>query len=83
MGRIFKPTTDQDVVAAIRQAAADGRLLDIRGGGSKVDFGAPRREADTLDMTAFGSVIDYDPAELVLTAGAGTPLAVIQALVAS
>ena len=34
-------------------------------------------------MTGFAGVIDYDPAELVLTAGAGTPLAEIEALVAS
>ena len=73
MTRIFKPSSDADVVDAIQQAAADGRRLEIRGGGSKIDFGAPDRADDILDMTAFGSVIDYDPAELVLTAGAGTP----------
>jgi glycolate oxidase FAD binding subunit len=83
MAQVFSPLTQDDVAAAIQQAAADGRRLEIRGGGSKTDFGAPDRDADLLDMTAFGSVIDYDPAELVLTAGAGTPLATIQALVAS
>jgi glycolate oxidase FAD binding subunit len=34
-------------------------------------------------MTGLGGIIDYDPAELVLTVGAGTPLAEIQALVES
>jgi glycolate oxidase FAD binding subunit len=34
-------------------------------------------------MIAFAGVIDYDPAELVLTVGAGTPMAEIEALVAS
>ena len=83
MAQTFKPSSDTQVVDAIQQAAADGRRLEIRGGGSKIDFGAPDRDADILDMTAFGTVIDYDPAELVLTAGAGTPLAMIQALVES
>ena len=79
----FQPTTEQDVVDAIAQAASDGRHLEIRGGGSKAEFGAPDRNDDILDLTAFASVIDYDPAELVLTAGAGAPLSVIQALVES
>ena len=83
MVQVLKPSSDADLVDAIQQAGADGRRLEIRGGGSKIDFGAPDRDADILDMTAFGSVIDYDPAELVLTAGAGTPLAQIQALVDS
>ena len=83
MARTLKPSTGQDVVDAVGQAAAAGRRLEIRGGGSKALFGAPNRRADLLDMRAFGAVIDYDPAELVLTTGAGTPLSVIQALVAS
>jgi glycolate oxidase FAD binding subunit len=83
MTQVFKPAGAADVADVIQQAGAQGRRLEIRGGGSKIDFGAPDRGADILDMTALGAVIDYDPAELVLTAGAGTPLAVIEALVAS
>jgi glycolate oxidase FAD binding subunit len=66
----------------IADAAASGRKLEIVGGGTRAEVGAPR-EAERLDMTGFSGVIDYDPAELVLTAGAGTPLAEIEALVAS
>lgn len=83
MARILKPASEQEVVDVLAEASAKGRRLEIRGGGSKANFGAPKRDADILDMSAFASVIDYDPAELVLTAGAGTPLNVIQTLVAS
>lgn len=83
MTQIFKPSTKREVIDAITQAVGEGRHLEIRGGGSKADFGAPDRTADLLDMSAFNSVIDYDPAELVMTAHAGTPLALIEALVAS
>lgn len=83
MARPLKPSTEQDVAAVIADAAAAGRQLEIRGGGSKASFGAPERDADILDMSAFASIVDYDPAELVLTAGAGAPLSDIQALVAS
>ncbi|MDB5458721.1 MAG: FAD-linked oxidase [Caulobacteraceae bacterium] len=76
-----RPATCDDLRDAIADAARSGVRLDIRGGGSKRDIGAPGR-APGLDMTGFRGVIDYDPPELVLTAGAGTPLAEIQALVA-
>ncbi|MBW8816609.1 MAG: FAD-binding protein, partial [Caulobacterales bacterium] len=40
-------------------------------------------DATVLEMTGFSSVIDYDPAELVLTVGAGARLSEVEALVAS
>ncbi len=82
MQPILSPATQGDVIDAIRDAADKGARLEIRGGGSKADFGAPV-DAAVLDMSGFGAVIDYDPAELVLTAGAGTRLSEIEALVAS
>jgi glycolate oxidase FAD binding subunit len=78
----MRPETADDVIDAIFDATRAGEPLEIRGGGSKAEIGAPR-EAALLDMSGFDSVIDYDPPELVLTAGAGTPLSVIEALVES
>ena len=80
---MLRPETVEDLAEAIGTAAAAGRTLEIRSGGSKADFGAPRACDDMLDMRGFAGVIDYDPAELVLTARAGTPLAEVQDLVAS
>jgi len=62
--------------------ADTGAKLALCGGGSKEQLGAPR-EAERVDMTGFAGVVDYDPAELVLTVRPGTPLAEIEALVAS
>lgn len=78
---ILSPQSTSEVVDAIASAAAVNRKLEIRGGGGKARFGAPR-EAAILDMRGLSGVIDYDPAELVLTAWAGTPLADIRRLVA-
>jgi glycolate oxidase FAD binding subunit len=78
----MRPASVEDLVEAIAGAAASGRKLEIAGGGTKAQVGAPR-DVEWVHMTAFCGVIDYDPAELVLTAGAGTPLAEIEALVAS
>lgn len=59
-----------------------GTKLRLRGGGTKDPIGAPC-DAPIIDMRGFAGVVDYDPPELVLTVGAGTPLAQIEALVAA
>ena len=63
----------------IRQAAAAGTALRIRGGGSK-DFYGQAVEGDILDTTPLKGVVSYEPSELVVTALAGTPLAELEAL---
>lgn len=52
--------------------------LEPVAGGSKRSIGVPV-DADALDLSAFTGISAYEPAELVLTAGAGTPLATIEA----
>ena len=54
-----RPTTVEALCAIIQDAAAAGRQLEIRGGGSKAAIGAPG-DADRLDMTAFSGVIRKD-----------------------
>ncbi len=76
----MRPADIGELAGIIADAAASGARLELRGGGSKSEIGAPR-EATVVEMTGFSGVIDYDPAELVLTAAAGTPLAEIEALV--
>jgi glycolate oxidase FAD binding subunit len=78
----MRPESVKDLVEIVAGAAASGRKLEIVGGGTRAEIGAPR-QVERLDMTGFSGVIDYDPAELVLTVGAGTPLSEIEALVAS
>jgi glycolate oxidase FAD binding subunit len=70
------------LVDMIRRAAADRTALCIRAGGSKDFYGnIPRGEL--LDPRLSRGVVDYDPAELVLTARAGTSLAEVEALLLS
>jgi glycolate oxidase FAD binding subunit len=76
---------EDDTVAAwserIRSATAEGRPLRIRGGGTK-DWYGQTLEGDILDTRAHRGIISYDPAELVITARAGTPLLEIEAALA-
>ncbi|MBV1706664.1 MAG: FAD-binding protein [Hyphomicrobiales bacterium] len=79
---IHKPQQRADVAEIITQASADGTALAIVGAGSKLGLGRHAPCADQLDMSGFAGGLDYQPSELVLSAGAGTPLAQIEALLA-
>lgn len=79
---ILRPNGTDELVEAISQAAARGQRLEVRGGGTKAAIGRPGRDSTLLQLQGFGAVIDYDGPELVLTAGASTPLAEIEALLA-
>lgn len=68
-------------IGELCEIIAAGGKLRLRGGGSKDAIGTPC-EAQVVDMRGFAGVVDYDPPELVLTVGAGTPLAEVQALIA-
>lgn len=66
----------------VGDAARTATPLRICGGNSKTFYGrAPH--GTVLDVGAHRGVINYEPTELVLTARAGTPLARIEALLAS
>lgn len=67
----------QQFLETIRAAAEAKRALNIRGGGSKAFYGNPVT-GETLDVTAYRGIIEYEPTELVITARAGTPLAEIE-----
>jgi len=66
---------DADDVAAIVAGAV--RPLEPVGGGSKRAVGRPM-EADVLDLAELAGIVAYEPAELVLTARAATPLAAVE-----
>jgi glycolate oxidase FAD binding subunit len=64
---------------AVTWAVAEQQPLEILGGGSKRGIGRPVRTEHALDLSGLSGIIDYEAAELVLTAAAGTPLAEIEA----
>lgn len=78
-----RPQTLSDLRDAVAEAAAAGTTLEVVGRGSKRALGRPPQAARVLDLSALGGVRSYEPAELVLTAAAGTALAEIEALLAS
>ncbi len=71
----------QQLIDAVRAAAADGRQLRLRGGGTKDFWGAPL-QGQVLDTRAYAGIVSYEPSELVVTARCGTPLAELEAALA-
>ncbi len=78
-----RPQSLSDLRDAVAEAASAGTSLEVTGRGSKRALGRPIQAARALDVSALAGVRSYEPAELVLTAAAGTPLAEVEALLAS
>ncbi len=74
-----KPETAEGVAELVRWAADHQSPLEIRGAGTKYGFGNPVEAAHRLDLTGLNGISLYEPEELVLSAAAGTPLALVQA----
>jgi glycolate oxidase FAD binding subunit len=62
----------------IAGALAAEEPVELVAGGSKRGLGRPVQAADILDLALLSGIRDYQPSELVLTAGPGTPLGEIE-----
>src|SRR5689334_10049789 len=76
----LKARDTKDVEDAVRWALAEAKTLEVTGRGSKRHLGRPSQTDLTLDLSGLTGVTLYEPEELVLSAGAGTPIAEIEAL---
>lgn len=82
MADTLKPESPEQVRDAVRWAAEGKTPIELIGHGSKRGMGRPGNAGHTLDVSALAGISLYEPEELVLSAGAGTPLASIEEAVA-
>ncbi len=80
MTDILKPRDAKEVEDAVKWALGNDKALELIGQGTKRVLGRPSQTDITLDLSGLSGVTLYEPAELVLSAKAGTPLAEIEAL---
>ena len=79
----------QGLVDRVHGAVASGTTLRIRGGGSKDFYGevrpgnGPDQPDELLDTRGLTGTSSYEPTELVVTTRCGTPLAELEALLAT
>jgi glycolate oxidase FAD binding subunit len=74
----FLPANLVELRDAVAGALAAEEAVELVGGGSKRGFGRPLQTPHVLDLSRLSGIREYAPSELVLTAGAATPLADIE-----
>jgi glycolate oxidase FAD binding subunit len=79
----FRPAEERELVEIVAAAVAQEEPLEIVAGASKRGLGRPLQTPHVLDVSAFSGIRAYEPEELVLTAGAATPLGEIDAALAA
>lgn len=75
-----------EMIDQVMTARASQRPLYIQGGGTRQFYGEPSTvpaNGGRLDISPYRGVVNYEPSELVITARAGTPLAEVEALLAT
>ena len=82
MMQVLAPETEAQACEAIASARADKRTLEIVGGGTRSGLGRPVNADCVLSTQSLRGITLYEPAELVVSAWAGTPLREIEALLA-
>jgi glycolate oxidase FAD binding subunit len=72
---------EEELATQVAAVSATGGEIEILGGGSKRFYGESM-EALPVDVSAHSGIIDYDPAELVITLRAGCKLSEVEVLLA-
>ena len=73
------PSDEAEASVIIAEARSRGETLDIVGGGSRAGFGRPPEGKRRLSSARLDGIVFHEPAEMVLRAKAGTPLAAVEA----
>ncbi len=72
------PNTETDAAYVIRNAAADNTPLAICGGNTR-GFARLIQPAEPISSRGLSGIVDYDPAEMVMTVRSGTPVSEVEA----
>lgn len=78
MPAILRPQSDLEALGMVSDAAARKTSLELVGGGTRGGLGRPHPAGQRLTLAGLSGIILYEPAELVMGAKAGTPLAEIE-----
>ncbi len=72
------PTTEAQACAVVKSVIDSGVPLSIGGGGTRAGLGRPTQTQSTLSSAGLTGITLYEPAEMVIAARAGTPLAEVE-----
>ena len=80
---LIRPESLADILPLIAEAMATKRPLAVTGANTKSAMGYPVLDATIVQCDRWSGILDYQPEELVLTARAGTPMAMLNDMLAS
>ncbi len=72
------PETVEELAGLLREASQAGTVVQVVGGGTRQGFGSPLPADLILDMSGLSGIEEWDPDDLTVTAGAGTPVAELE-----
>ncbi len=81
MPEILRPENADQLREVIAWAVSEETPLEVQGAGTKRGYGRPLETTHVLDVSGLSGISAYEPEELVLTAGPGTPISVIEAAI--
>ncbi len=76
---LLQPSDAAQIAEMVSWVASEGNSLEITAGRTKRALGRPMKTDHVLDVSGLAGIVDYEAAELVLTARPGEPLASINA----
>lgn len=79
---VFTPETEAQAADIVRDHAARKSALRIVGGNTRAGFGNAVTANTTLSSSNLSGIVAYNPAEMVMTAKAGTPVSLVEAALA-
>jgi glycolate oxidase FAD binding subunit len=81
--QLVRPATDRELANVLTDASANRTPVEVMGAGSKRAVGRPSQAAVSLTTSSLAGISLFEPTELILSARAGTPLARVEAQLAS
>ena len=72
MSKSWRPENIDQLLEAVSWAVAKGESFNIRGRGSKQNFGRPIFASHNLDLSGLKGITTYEPRELFMTADVAT-----------
>ena len=76
---VVAPADEAEVAAVLACASRDGLAVVVRGGGTKLDWGAPPRRCDVVLSTArLDALVEHEPGDLVCVVQGGARLDALQ-----
>ncbi len=79
MSMDFEPASETEAADVVRQALENATPLRIVGGGTRAGLGNRVEAEQVLSTRRLTGIVSYNPAEMTMSARAGTPMAEIEA----